>query len=346
MTTIRTSHTHIKSFEALLTPNEMRQRVINPPSIQDMVVQHREVLRNALAGRDRRLVIIVGPCSIHDPLACLDYAKRLATLNEQVKDRFIILMRVYFEKPRTNIGWKGLINDPHLDGSNDIATGLLRARELLLAINELGLACATEFLDPIVPQYISDLISWAAIGARTTESQTHREMASGLSMPVGFKNATDGGLDVAANAMISARSAHAFLGIDLEGRTSIVKTTGNQDVHIILRGGLSGPNFSPDALIDAKTQIRYSAPQRTVMIDCSHGNSDKDYRKQPQVFTEVFQQYIKNEPALLGMMLESFLVAGHQQIGSSDMTYGQSITDGCIDWATTEDLILQAYRRL
>ncbi|MFW7380763.1 MAG: 3-deoxy-7-phosphoheptulonate synthase [Oligoflexus sp.] len=344
MTKITSSNTHVKSFDTLLTPREIRQKIPTPAEVEEQVVAHRENLRHAMRGQDQRFVIIVGPCSIHDTVAGLDYAKRLADLQQKVADRFLIVMRVYFEKPRTNIGWKGLINDPHLDGSNDIATGLIRARKLLLEINQLGLACATEFLDPIVPQYISDLITWAAIGARTTESQTHREMASGLSMPVGFKNATDGGLDVAANAMISARSSHAFLGIDLDGRTSIVKTTGNQDVHIILRGGLSGPNYQPKALAEAKSQIAYQAPQRTVMIDCSHGNSDKDFRKQPQVFTEVFQQYIKNEPALLGVMLESFLVPGQQSISAKELTYGQSITDGCIDWPTTEELILRAYQ--
>lgn len=342
----KTANTHVKSFEALLTPRELQNLLPNPTKIQEQVLSHRQALRQNLAGKQRRLVVIVGPCSIHDTEAGLDYAQRLAKLSQQVEDHILIVMRVYFEKPRTTVGWKGLINDPHMDGSNDIATGLRRARELLLAINKLGLACATEFLDPIVPQYLSDLVSWAAIGARTTESQTHREMTSGLSMPVGFKNATDGSLEVAANAIISARSSHAFLGIDLDGRTSIVKTMGNADVHIILRGGVSGTNYSPEAIATAKQEIRYEAPNRNVMIDCSHGNSNKDYRNQALVFTEVFEQYIKNEAALLGVMLESFLLAGQQSIHSDQLTYGQSITDGCIDWETTEELLLNAYNRL
>jgi 3-deoxy-7-phosphoheptulonate synthase len=258
-----------------------------------------------------------------------------------------IVMRVYFEKPRTTVGWKGLINDPHLDGTHDIVHGLGLAREILLAINDLGLPCASEFLDPIVPQYVSDLTSWVAIGARTTESQTHRQMASGLSMPVGFKNATDGGLQVALDAMISARHAHAFVGIDDEGRTSIVKTTGNPDVHVVLRGGGGRSNYSRADIAHTKVLLEDAmAGARAIMIDCSHGNSNKDFRNQPKVFNEVLSQLLKGEQAILGMMLESNIEDGRQDLGKGALKYGQSITDGCIGWDTTEALLREAYAKL
>jgi 3-deoxy-7-phosphoheptulonate synthase len=254
-------------------------------------------------------------------------------------------MRVYFEKPRTTVGWKGLINDPRLDNSNDVEAGLRLARRILLGINQRGIPCATEFLDPIVPQYTSDLVAWAAIGARTTESQAHRQMASGLSMPVGFKNATDGGIQVALDAMVAAKHEHTFVGIDMSGRTAIVSTSGNQDVHLILRGGGGMANCSKAHVAYTKVMLEAHEKKRLIMVDCSHGNSNKDYRQQPRVFRETLAQVIAGETAILGMMLESHLVEGTQKL-SSNLTYGQSITDGCIGWQSTEDLLLEAHEAL
>ena len=338
-----TTNVRVSQFEALSSPaSVVADYSLSEKAIQT-VLQGREEVRRALSGEDHRILVIVGPCSIHDPKAALDYAKKLAVLREEVSDNIIVVMRVYFEKPRTTLGWKGLINDPHLDGTHDIAAGLRMAREILLQINELGLPCATEFLDPIVPQYTADLVSWAAIGARTTESQTHRQMASGLSMPVGFKNATDGALDVAINAMISAQSSHAFVGIDMEGRTSIVNTTGNPDLHLILRGGGGRPNFSRADVAYTKVLLEEAFPQasekRCIMIDCSHANSNKDHRLQPSVFSNVLKQVLAGERVILGMMLESFLLEGKQSLSSTDLCYGQSITDACMNWETTEGLL-------
>ena len=311
-----------------------------------MVADGRRALRECLAGTDRRLVVIVGPCSIHDPRSALEYATRLAGLREQVADKMMLVMRVYFEKPRTTVGWKGLITDPDHNGSDDMNRGLEEARKILLAINGLGLPCATEFLDPIVPQYVADLVSWAAIGARTTESQTHRQMASGLSMPVGFKNSTDGGLEVAVQAMEAASAPHAFLGINVEGQTSVVRTTGNPDTHVVLRGGGGKSNYSRADIAYTRALLgEAGAGPRAIMVDCSHANSGKDYRKQPVVFGNVIEQVLAGEEALLGMMLESHLVEGRQALGES-MTYGQSVTDACIGWETTEELLLGAHERL
>ena len=311
-----------------------------------MVADGRRALRECLAGTDRRLVVIVGPCSIHDPRSALEYATRLAGLREQVADKMMLVMRVYFEKPRTTVGWKGLITDPDHNGSDDMNRGLEEARKILLAINGLGLPCATEFLDPIVPQYVADLVSWAAIGARTTESQTHRQMASGLSMPVGFKNSTDGGLEVAVQAMEAASAPHAFLGINVEGQTSVVRTTGNPDTHVVLRGGGGKSNYSRADIAYTRALLgEADAGPRAIMVDCSHANSGKDYRKQPVVFGNVIEQVLAGEEALLGMMLESHLVEGRQALGES-MTYGQSVTDACIGWETTEELLLGAHERL
>jgi 3-deoxy-7-phosphoheptulonate synthase len=274
------------------------------------------------------------------------YTEKLAKLRLEVQDRICIVMRVYFEKPRTTVGWKGLINDPHIDGSHDISTGLHRARSFLLDVASYGVPAATEFLDPIVPQYISDLISWVAIGARTTESQTHREMASGLSMPVGFKNATDGGLQVALDAMTSARHPHHFLGIDHLGMTSIVKTRGNPDVHLILRGGNQGPNYNEEAVQTCLESLKTKDKQRLLLIDCSHGNSNKDYTRQGEVFSEVLSQICKGEKRILGMMLESHLNAGRQDPQAKPLKPGISITDGCIGWQETESLLKAAWKRL
>lgn len=341
----RTNNTRIIAFEPLDTPQDIKTELPTSTAISELVLNTRQELRAALDGQDQRLVAIVGPCSIHDTHAALEYAQRLVKLRQTVSETMIVIMRVYFEKPRTTIGWKGLINDPCLDGTHDINLGLRKARKILMQINALGLPCAMEFLDPVVPQYTAELVSWAAIGARTTESQTHREMASGLSMPVGFKNATDGGLQVALDAMTSARHPHAFLGIGQAGATCIVRTTGNPDVHLVLRGG-SKPNCSRADIAYAKVALEDNgAIGRRIMVDCSHGNSNKDYTKQPKVFNSMLEQILAGERAILGMMLESNLVAGSQPL-KPPLTYGQSITDGCIDWDTTEKLLMTAHEAL
>jgi 3-deoxy-7-phosphoheptulonate synthase len=344
--TEQTTNTRIVSFEALESPASVLLKKPLSPKAAATVLAGRAELRKALSGEDPRLVVITGPCSIHDPKAALEYAQRLAEVRQKVQSKILVVMRVYFEKPRTTVGWKGLINDPHMDGSHDIIHGLRLAREILLGINEIGMPCATEFLDPIVPQYTSDLVSWVAIGARTTESQTHRQMASGLSMPVGFKNATDGSLQVALDAMVSARAPHAFVGIDIDGRTSIVKTKGNLDVHMVLRGGGGKSNYSRADIAYTKALLEGQAHKRQIMIDCSHGNSNKNFLNQPRVFDEVLGQVVAGERAILGLMLESNLVEGKQDLGKGALAYGQSITDGCIGWQATHDLLMQAAKRL
>jgi 3-deoxy-7-phosphoheptulonate synthase len=284
---------------------------------------------------------VVGPCSIHDTEAALDYARRLKAVRDRVSGELEIVMRVYFEKPRTTTGWKGLINDPHLDGSFDINAGLRRARTLLLAVNELGLPAATEMLDPIVPQYLADLVSWTAIGARTTESQTHREMASGLSMPVGFKNGTDGSLQVAINAMESSRNPHRFLGINGQGTVAIVVATGNPDCHIVLRGGSRGPNYDAEHVASAAAALQQLGLPTRVMVDCSHDNALKDHRRQPEVLRAVAEQVGGGSRTLLGVMIESHLKAGRQAIPKdlAGLAYGQSITDACVDFETTLSML-------
>jgi 3-deoxy-7-phosphoheptulonate synthase len=286
---------------------------------------------------------VVGPCSIHDPAAALDYAERLARLRVQLEDRLLIMMRVYFEKPRTTVGWKGMINDPHMDDSCDMREGLFRARRLLLDINALGLSAGTEMLDPITPQYIADLVSWTAIGARTTESQTHREMASGLSMPVGFKNSTEGNLQVAVNAIESARRPHSFIGITQEGMTAIVRTTGNPDTHVVLRGGRK-PNYDSASIEECGRILRQAQLEPRVMVDCSHAQTSKDYRKQPEVLGAVCDQIRAGSRSIMGVMLESFIEAGNQPLTNdrSQLRYGISVTDPCIDWPTTERCLLEA----
>jgi len=284
------SDIRVAAFERLASPDAVRCELPCSSAALATVRRGREDVRAALAGQDDRLVMIVGPCSIHDPVAALDYAGKLADLRRELEGRLIIVMRVYFEKPRTTVGWKGLINDPRMDDSNDINAGLRIARKLLLEINALSLPCATEFLDPIIPQYTADLMTWVAVGARTTESQTHREMASGLSMPVGFMNATDGDFQVALNAMVSARHSHAFVGIDGQGSTCVVRTDGNADVHVVLRGGASGPNYSPADVARAKAALGAPPGERRILIDCGHGNTNKDYTKVPDVFRAVLSQ--------------------------------------------------------
>jgi len=314
-----------------------------PDAARATVQRGRADIDNILYHRDSRLLVVVGPCSIHDPEGALDYAKRLVDLKERTKDRLVIVMRVYFEKPRTTTGWKGLINDPHLDESFDVAEGLRQARKLLIDINELGLPTATEFLDPIVPQYTSDLITWAAIGARTTESQTHRQMASGLSMPVGFKNGTDGSIQTALDALKATRAPHSFLGIDDNGYTSVVTTTGNPDAHLVLRGGRSGPNYYPEA-VDAVVKQSQAAgvDHPALMIDCSHANSQKIPERQKEVWGSILEQRASGVDQIVGAMIESYIHSGSQKLPAnlSDLKYGVSITDACISWEETEAMLL------
>ena len=279
----RTEDIRVSAVTRLVSPREVKDRLSASPGVLRQVAQQRETCRSILRGEDPRLLVIVGPCSIHDPVSALDYARRLAALSKEVEDRLFIVMRVYFEKPRTTVGWKGLINDPALNDTGDLARGIEVARRLLLDVAALGLPAATEFLDPIIPQYIADLISWSAIGARTTESQTHREMSSGLSMPVGFKNGTDGSVQTAVDAMRSSRSGHSFLGIDQEGMTSIIKTAGNPDGHLVLRGGRDGVNYHPAHTADAAAKLKAAGVPSAIMVDCSHANSGKDPTRQPEV---------------------------------------------------------------
>jgi len=335
---------HVRATEALIAPRAMKETLKADAKVIDTVADTRNTIREILAGRDRRLMCVVGPCSIHDPEAAIDYASRLAKLAPRIADEIFITTRVYFEKPRTTIGWKGLINDPWMDESCDMESGLKIARKLLLEINGLGLPCATELLDPITPQYIADLISWAAIGARTTESQTHREMASGLSMPVGFKNTTDGNLKVAVDAIESARHPHSFLGITQEGATAIVRTSGNPDTHVVLRGGTKSPNYDAASIAECERMLRAAKLEPRLMVDCSHAQTDRNYTKQPSVLAALVEQIQAGSGAIMGAMLESNLGAGNQKLVKDRklMTYGVSITDPCIDWQTTEDCLLSA----
>jgi 3-deoxy-7-phosphoheptulonate synthase len=311
------------------------------------VVEARDTIAAILSGRDRRMLCIVGPCSIHDPEAALEYARRLVKLKERVADRLFILMRVYFEKPRTTVGWKGLINDPHMDDSCDMPEGLRIARRLLIDINRMGLAAGTEMLDPITPQYIADLVAWTAIGARTSESQTHREMASGLSMPVGFKNTTEGNLQIAINAIQSSRQPHSFLGITQDGLAAVVRTRGNPDTHVVLRGGRK-PNFDAGSIEECTNLLAAASLEPRVMVDCSHAQTSKDYTKQPAVFHALVEQICNGSRSIMGAMLESNLEAGNQPLNSdrSKLKFGVSITDPCIDWPTTETCLLEAAKML
>jgi len=294
------------------------------------------------------MLVVVGPCSIHDIKGALEYAARLNVLRQEVEPHIQLVMRVYFEKPRTTIGWKGLINDPFLDGTYDIGTGLKRARKLLLDLTAMGLPTATEFLDPIIPQYIDDLVSWVAIGARTTESQTHREMASGLSMPIGFKNGTDGSLQIALDAMVSARTPHSFLGIDQDGVTSIIRTTGNPVGHVILRGGRSRPNYDTTSLAEAEQRLVQAGLPPVLMVDCSHANSGKQHARQEEVWHSVIEQRVAGNWGLIGAMVESYLNEGNQPFPNepSQLCYGVSITDACLGWEATERMLRWAAEKL
>ncbi len=332
-----TENLRVAELKKLITPALLKSELPLGDELTEKVVADRQAVRDIIHLKDDRLLVIIGPCSIHDPVAALDYAQRLALLAEQVKDDYFIVMRVYFEKPRTTVGWKGFINDPHLDNSCDVEFGLHAARKLMLDIAKLGLPIATEFLDPIIPQYTADLVSWSAIGARTTESQTHREMSSGLSMPVGFKNATDGNIQVAINAIESASIPHSFLGIDQEGHTAVVKTTGNPNTHLVLRGGDKQPNFEIPEVTYAACKLEAAGLEPSIMVDCSHANASKVARNQINVWTDILRQRKKGNSPITGTMVESFIEGGNQKI-TPERTYGLSITDACIDWETTERL--------
>jgi len=336
----QTQNLRVTQLEPLISPAELHAWLPAPETSTRFVASARKQVERILHGEDSRLLAIVGPCSIHDPVAALEYASKLRRAADRVADDVLVCMRVYFEKPRTTVGWKGLINDPHLDGSCDVAEGLTRARSLLLELTALGIACATETLDPITPQYLADLMTWTAIGARTTESQTHREMASGLSMPVGFKNGTDGGLEIAVHAMQAARAQHSFIGIDGEGRAAVVRTAGNPHTHAVLRGGNRGPNYTESHVQRASEQLAAAGCNQRVMIDCSHDNSGKSHERQPGVMLDVARQLEHGAENVLGVMLESHLVAGRQGlVQGKELVYGQSITDACMAWDTTDDLL-------
>jgi 3-deoxy-7-phosphoheptulonate synthase len=339
----RLENTHLTEITPLAPPAVVKAELPLGEQAAAVVAGARSSLRDVIHGRDRhRLVAIVGPCSIHEAEAAFEYAERLRQVAAATSDHLLIVMRTYFEKPRTTVGWKGLINDPHLDGSCDVASGIRLARRILIEINRMGLPCATEVLDPVIPQFIADALSWAAIGARTTESQTHRELASGLSMPVGFKNGTEGGLEVAVNAMISASHSHAFLGINGEGLTSIIKTTGNPDRHIVLRGGSGRPNYGSQDVARAIELLGDTGSGRPILVDCSHDNSSKDHTRQGEVCREVSAQVAAGETHLMGVMLESNLLPGKQSWkAGSALLRGVSITDGCIGWDETEKLLYE-----
>lgn len=340
-------NTHVADEEVLIAPIELKTRLPMTPPMEDHIWESRQTIKRIFSGQDHRLLVVSGPCSIHDPEAAKEYAGRLARLRDELDDTLYVLMRIYFEKPRTTTGWKGLINDPRMDDSFRIEEGLTQARELLLWIAELGLPAATEALDPITPQYLSDLFSWAAIGARTTESQTHREMASGLSMPVGFKNGTDGSLQVAINAMKSVSSPHSFLGINQQGQVTVVKTSGNNCGHVILRGG-SQPNYDSVHLALCEQALRDARLPENIVIDCSHGNSNKRPDLQPLVAEDVAGQIVDGNRSIRGIMLESNLHSGNQPIPQdlTQLRYGVSVTDACIGWEATEELLRDLRRRL
>jgi len=336
----RTDDVRISQLKPLIPPAILMEEVPISEAVSSLVSRTREDVAKVLAGQDPRLVVIVGPCSIHDPEAGLDYAQRLAGLAAEVRDDLLVIMRVYFEKPRTIVGWKGLINDPHLDGSFAINEGLRKARRFLLDVNALGLPAGTEFVDPITPQFIADLVSWGAIGARTSESQVHRELASGLSMPVGFKNGTDGAVQGAIDAVRSAAHPHQFLSVTKQSVAAIVVTNGNPQCHVILRGGTSGPNFSAAHAKTVSADLERAGLAPRLMIDCSHANSGKDHRRQPGVAHDIAAQIAAGSSSIFGIMMESFLADGRQSVSpGTPLVYGQSITDACMDWETTAPLI-------
>ncbi len=344
----QTNNLHVAGFEPIESPGVVMEKVPVTAKANDTVFRGRNDIQNILNGDDSRKVVVVGPCSIHDMEQALEYAKRLNALREKVEDKMVIVMRAYFEKPRTTVGWKGFIYDPYLDNSYSLAKGVELARDLLIKINDMGLPTATEVLGPITIQYYSDLICWSAIGARTAESQTHRELASGLSMPVGFKNGTLGNVNIALNAIVTAASEHSFLGMDDSGQVSVVRTTGNPYCHIVLRGGKNGPNYSAQhvAKLEGDCEEKGMVPQ--FFVDCSHANSGKDHCNQPRVWESVWEQIKDGSQSIFGIMMESNLEEGRQDIGGGwgELEYGVSVTDSCMSFATTEQLILDTYHSL
>ncbi|MEN3752252.1 3-deoxy-7-phosphoheptulonate synthase AroF [Mangrovibacter yixingensis] len=338
---------NIADEQILITPDQLKAQFPLSAEQEAQVSESRKTIANIIAGRDPRLLVVCGPCSIHDPEAAIEYARRFKTLSEQVGDSLYLVMRVYFEKPRTTVGWKGLINDPHMDGSFDVEAGLKIARRLLVELVGMGLPLATEALDPNSPQYLGDLFSWSAIGARTTESQTHREMASGLSMPVGFKNGTDGSLATAINAMRAASMQHRFMGINQAGQVCLLQTQGNPDGHVILRGG-KAPNYGPEDVAQCEKEMQKAGLRPSLMIDCSHGNSNKDYRRQTGVAESAVAQIKDGNHSIIGLMIESNLFEGNQSSEQprNEMKYGVSVTDACISWETTEALLCNIHEDL
>jgi 3-deoxy-7-phosphoheptulonate synthase len=344
----RTSNLNIRSLSPIIAPADLKQVFPLSEPAAEFVTQSRQQIKDIIHRRDPRLMVVVGPCSIHDPKSAMEYADRLAALSDEVDDQLLLVMRVYFEKPRTTVGWKGLINDPDLNGSHQISKGLGVARNLLCEITARKLPIAGEMLDPITIQYLSDMVSWGAIGARTTESQPHREMASGLSFPVGFKNGTDGNLQIAIDAMGAAKHPHYFLGIDRDGRTAIVETAGNPDVHMVLRGGGDKPNYLPHDIEKAEQMLKNAGLDPAIMVDCSHANSNKDHNRQEEVLINVVSQIVNGNRTISSLMIESHLEAGNQSLCKDprELRYGVSVTDKCIDWATTERLLRYAHREL
>ena len=334
---MRLSDLNIDDYQVVVTPTELKKELPLPESVRELVANSRQTVQDILDGKDDRLFAVVGPCSIHDTELALEYGKRLKALADEVSEQIFIIMRVYFEKPRTTVGWKGLINDPHLNGSFEIEDGLRKARKLLIDLSEIGLPLATEALDPISPQYLQDTITWTAIGARTTESQTHREMSSGLSSPVGFKNGTDGSLDVAVNAMKSVVSGHAFLGINPQGQVAITKTKGNQYGHVVLRGGGGKPNYDSVSIALCEQALEKAKLPTNIVVDCSHANSNKDHNVQPLVLDDIAHQIKDGNRSICGVMIESNINEGNQSIPDdlSQLKYGVSVTDACISWEST-----------
>ena len=339
---------NLQSIHPLVTPAELKTELPLTESAYQTVLHGRETIRNILDGKDKRIFVVIGPCSIHDPVAAHEYADRLKVLSDKIKDSIYVVMRVYFEKPRTTVGWKGLINDPDMNDSFNIEKGLRIGRKLLVELNEKGLPCATEALDPNSPQCYQDLITWSAIGARTTESQTHREMSSGLSSPVGFKNGTDGGLTVATNAMQSVKHGHHFLGLNNQGQVSVIRTSGNPYAHVVLRGGNGKPNYDAGSVAEAEAALAKAKVSTKIMIDTSHANSNKDPFLQPLVLKNITEQIIDGNKSIIGIMVESHLKGGRQEIPENlcDLEYGKSVTDGCIDWDTTEKVLLEMHEAL